>query len=554
MGVRDVVKEQLFKRIYSGELGKLSDAYDLLIEAYRKGPAVLSQETLLANIGELDSQLLDLIIRQRGYDPLIGSGMVGSYYEFTESDRLRAVMDSRGMYHSDVQNKRAVKSWTDFGFGQTISVLPADPAAEKVWDEFINAQRNAPILKQRKLQKLSNTILVDGEIFFVFYISAVDGSTTIRRFKTEEIKQIIYADDDNDIPLYYVRDEDGGQVYYRDWNAPQDEIDNYQIPDGVRLASEKGGVAEFVNGDDTPDEKPVTDVMILHAAFEEENGRGWPVFNTSFPWSRSYQGFLRDRATVAKAVAAMVDEIIHKGGSRVQSQLIDQIASTLTSTMPFDSNSPPVAGSTGVHNDALEIRRRPLTTGAGDAQMDGITLLGQVSAGDYLPSHWRGRPDAMQNRATAREVERPWLEAMQRYQTFWADIFTDILRIVLNATGKEYADYTAEVYMQSPFVMYPDEAADAITSISGAAEKGTLSYEIATVSIEIIVALVLTTYGINNVRELFNSVKQQPQERTIDSEAILKVSKLAVDGFREGEHPAGQVIDYLYSVVQELIG
>lgn len=254
----------------------------------------------------------------------------------------------------------------------------------------------------------------------------------------------------------------------------------------------------------------------------------------------------------------MVDEIIHTGGSRTQTELMDQINSKLSQTMPWDSNAPPIAGSTGIHNQGIELKRRPLDTGAGDARTDGMTLLGQMAAGDGVPLHWRGRTDAMQNRATARETERPWLESMQRYQTFWKDIIRDMVWIVLDASGSDFNPdivAEAEIFMQSPFVIYPDEAADAINSITTAAQAGTVDYSIAQAAIEIIVGLVLTTYGTSNVRDIFDNAKEQTQEQPNEEmQAILDVAKSAVDNFQEGKADPDQVIEYLYSVLQEIIG
>ena len=551
------IRQRVTNFLLKDEIDKLGNAYDMLVEGYRRGPALLSTETLAANLQELDSQLLDLIIRQRGYDPLIGAGAYG-FGEFSEADRLRAVNDSRHMYHYDVQTKRGTQLWTDFGFGQAFSVSPVNDIANAIWDEFVTAQRNSPLLKIRKIQNLSNTMLIDGEIFFVFYWSTVTGETTIRRFKTEEITQIIYANNDPDVPLFYVRNEqDGDQssvsVYYPDWQAPEDLINSYVLPAGAIRADQRGDTLDFTDGNGGGIiSQPLTKAVVLHAAFEEINGRGWPVFNNGLPWARTYKGFLQDRATVSKAVASMVDEIIHTGGSRVQSDLMASIASTLSQTMPYDNNAPPTAGSTGIHNQGIELKRRPLTTGAGDAQDDGIQFIGQLVASDGVPAMWRGRTDAAQNRAVARELERPWLEQMQRYQTFWTDIFRDMVIIVVRNANDSVTDYSSDVFMQSPYAAYPDEIAPAMSSLTSASTAGAIDPNVARVSNEIFAGLMLTTYGVDNVDEIFENAKfEGDNETSTEAQAILDVAKDAVQNFREGDVNPDGVIEWLYATLQE---
>ena len=545
---RLTIGQRLFRRSYTEEIGKVSDALEMIADAYRSGPGIMSSETLAANIQEMDSHLLDMLVRQRGWQVLSGGMGIGSETQFTEQDRLRAVSESRWMTHYDVQTRRALESWTDFGFGQTIDIKPLAENAQEVWEEFWTAPRNASMFKQRKLQQLSNVQLKDGEQYFVFYTS-LDGETTIRRFKTDEIAEIIYEDPDStDVPLFYVRREDKERVLYPDWQATPEMLDGYERKAGEVRADQRSEAIEFEVDDRNGDPETITEyatrVVVLHAALNEENGRGWPQFTSTFPWTRAYKEFLQDRATVTKAVASTVDEMIHKQGSRKNSEIINQIASTLSSINYSDTNPPPAAGSTLVHNDAIDVKRRPLTTGAGDAQTDGMTLLGQVSAGDVLPLHWRGRPDAMQNRATAREQERPWLEAMQRYQTFWKDVFGDMVEIVLIASGKKFSELGAEVEMQSPFVIDPEEAAAAIDAINGAATAGTLAYEVAEKAVEVILVLLLTTYGISNTDEI---LEKEPE--SVATEPEKKAAAGIIKKMNDGEVEPAQVAEYFYSII-----
>jgi hypothetical protein len=105
-----------------------------------------------------------------------------------------------------------------------------------------------------------------------------------------------------------------------------------------------------------------------------------------------------------------------------------------------------------------EFQRKPLTTGAGDAQTDGMTILGQAAMGlGGMPSMWLGRPDAMQNRATAEATLLPTMREWGLYQLLWRGVFGDMAKIVLSAAeqypvgdGREFPDKSVKVTMDTP--------------------------------------------------------------------------------------------------------
>lgn len=495
--LRERAAEWIGGREYTQEIGKLKRTTEVLLDLRHYEISRQSADRLLS---ELDSHYVDLLYRMRGYRVL---GRLGGQ-EFTEWDRLEMVQESRYMYMYDVLIRRATQMWTDFGFGQHIDVSSRDPLADGVLDEFWNAPRNAPVLKQRRLQRNSNTVLTDGEIFYAIY-SATDGTATIRIIPSDEITEIIYDNEDVDVPLYYVRSmELGGEyvnLYYPDWRADPKALDAYEIPQGAQRAD---------------DVKTGTGVVIVHAAINEYNGRGWPQFWQSFDWARAYRSFLGDRATIAKAVATYVDEVIVDSGSRGIEAVRSKFASSLTTGDDtwYDTNPPSATGSVAVHNKAVEMVRRPLTTGASDAQIDGLTLLGQVSAGTGVPSHWLGRPDAMQNRATARETELPWLEQMERYQMFWADVFADICEVVLRLreqAGVKFGDdaYPVDVTMELPLTAQAAEITQFYNAVNQSAGVA-LEMDTATRALDTLLQLQLINFGVKGVQDIVEPESTQP--------------------------------------------
>lgn len=524
------LRQRLADALLGDEKRRLQEGVELLLEAQR---FTLSPESLIQRLGEVDSRLIDLIIQQQGYT-LLG---VNGRLVFTETDRLRAVDESRYMAHYDVQTGGAVEMWTNFGFGQRVQIAPRDPEAVQPWSDFWNARANAPVLGQRKLQRLSDDLITDGEYFLVFYASTLDGAVTLRRLRTEQIAQIVTEKDDPDIPLAYVQNRaEGGQVYYPDWQASEEQQARVDLPPG----------AQWIG-----DLRQATRVVVLHAALNEINGRGWPQLRRALEWARAYKDFLGDRATVARAVAMFVDKLKVKGGSRAVDDAVARLQSTLaTSSVSGERNPPPAPGSTWIENEAATRSRLPLATGAGDAQTDGMTLLGQFAAGSGIPLHWLGRPDAMQNRATARESSRPWYEQIESYQLFWSDVFSDMVEIVLRMKeeyGKaKYQTYDADVTLESPLDTEIAEVVDLLAALGAAVEKSLLPGDVAERVALRLIELALTQFGVRDAAALVTPEEQPDAPEDNTPPAVTT----AIENYRAGRVSAVALAEYLTGVFE----
>ncbi len=163
----------------------------------------------------------------------------------------------------------------------------------------------------------------------------------------------------------------------------------------------------------------------------------------------------------------------------------------------------PAAGLTWFQN-ALNRERMPLSTGAGDAQTDGATIAAQVSSGTGSPLHYLNRPDAMQNRAVARESGQPFIKQVQRSQTFWASIFQDMVRIVARAWEQydrmhpQIADHSADILLDSPFEADIAELAQIMGAVTTAAGGGQLDEDVARRANEKLLELGLTAMGVRD--------------------------------------------------------
>lgn len=471
---------------------------NVVATAYHAGPAVVSPEHLVENLMQMtgNSEFVFNLLEQL-------RGLVST----DNGSRLRAVNRSRYMYWYDVQIHHAVNVWTDWGMGQYVMISSEDKQADEVLQEFWTARRNSPIISQTEIAEQSNNLQVDGEFFYIYYTSKQSGKTTIRRIPTEEITEIIFDDGDNCVPVYYVRTitnpniqlqiGNKSQIYYPDWQASARQLDKVTIPPQAIRADE-------VNGDELFGTAVVAQMVAINKAGPER--RGWPNFMRAWAWSKAYWELLQDWATVAKQNAMFAREVTAKGSSRAVDSIISRFASNLSSTDYTDSNPPAIAGSTLVHNDAVTTKEVPLNRGAGDAQTTGYALAGQISAETGLPLHIMGLPGAMQNRATARETERPFLEQMERYQLFWSSVIRDMCEIVLRQYEKtmdvQFTDYDVSVSMQTPLMTEIQDVNSTIKTLQDAAVSGVLDAGVAMGAVKALAEIDLNILGIDDTEEI----------------------------------------------------
>ena len=227
---------------------------------------------------------------------------------------------------------------------------------------------------------------------------------------------------------------------------------------------------------------------------------------------------------------------------------MNQFASALSRTAPYDSNASAASGSLLVHNKAVEFKRRPLDTGAGNGEKDILLMLGQLAASDNIPLHWRGYQQGSPNRATAKETERPWLEAMQRYQSFWRDVYSDLVETVLGAAvkygGKNIQTFEAEISFASPFMMDANEMASMVDSITNAAVNGTVDFAMAKRANEAIMTIALSSFGVDDP---LNVIEPDTANETpaVEYNNGIDIVSTAYESYQSGKISKDEMVEYL---------
>ena len=426
------LRERFAKVLLKPELLAIREQVDAFSEFIARRPYVLETNEL----GELDSRTIDSMVRHLN-DIRLDGGDVGG--EPPESNRLASVAQCRHQYYYDPVTARIINLWTDYGFGANLEVSCTDDAAQEVWGEYWEASRNKRVLGTQRRTTISNRMLTDGEFYWLYFVSELDGSVTTRIMLTDQVTEIITPPGDAALPLYYERRwTPPGQTtsqtwWYRDAEATVEDLDEIAVPSNVVLAADQG---------------ENTDVYVAQVAWPSLGMRGWPLMASGADWARAYKTFMEDRTAVAAAAAMFYRKMKVKGGSRMADTIAARFNSSLTTLGVYDeTNPPPVAGSTYVGNEAVDVSESPMHTGAGDADRDGAALIAMAGIAAGVFPHYLGRGEAFRL-ATATALEEPLRRQFQRLRTFWNSVWRDQVRFVLDMQVEHgrHAEWSTEQY------------------------------------------------------------------------------------------------------------
>lgn len=485
------LKERAKRVLFRDDYEQIQEAYDYVNDLMRRRPWLVD-DAQREQFAEFDSRSVWNLYRHRN-DYLLSAG--GS--AVTSDERKTWIEDSRTLFKRSANARAMVRTWTNFGFGQTVEVdvrlaslapvtaerqraalarererlelverqwgvkawhkakdrlLEAadnDPATAW-WTEFWHASRNRPVIGEKQLYDLSNKLLVDGEFLFVLYTfkSGEDaGLCTVRTLPADEITEIVTSPDDPAVPLFYKRqytDHTGSQQtrYYPDWlhdTSGQDWADEPHILDPGMEARPSWWPPDDQRADL---EREDIDVVAIHVPFELIEGRGQPLLATCSYWIKEYADFSEDLMAIAASNAAFGRKIKLQGGSRARKAIQARLESALTSTSADrETNPPPSAASAWLENEAMSAEEMPISrAGTVASETSNIAAANMAIGAGFYP-HWLGRGEAFRL-ATATAMEVPTLRLFARYQQFWRSVWADLVNAVLDK-GEQYGGLQA---------------------------------------------------------------------------------------------------------------
>ena len=418
---------------------------------------------------------LELAIDDRGWMSLSTQDSSG----LTEFDRTKVVRRARAYFVRDPLSKQAVRIWTDFALGRGISWKAKDDNTGEVLRDFWDAKANESVLSNQGQRKSSDKLLVDGEIFFVFFTAG--RNVKIRLIDPLEITEIITDPDDRETKKLYKRFWTDAQnqthgKYYLDWANEDKEGSWPDMTGGMQSATADG--------------------IIYHVPFNSLGIRGNSLLLSAMDWAKAHRKFLEARASITQALARFAWKAKIKGTSAQVSAARTAWQSSIASGSDTETNPPTAPGGTFVENEGYNLTPIKTESGANAAQVDANMLLQIFGSAVGVFPHYFGAGEAFRL-ATATAMERPMRVQFEAYQQLWADVYDNIFNFVMERNSipksKRFVD------IDFPPLVEKD-----------ANEKVKAIIEVVTAMPELdgdeMRKLVLTTLGLNNPDEILKSM------------------------------------------------
>lgn len=433
---------------------------------------------------------IELALDDRGW-------LVGGKRMAGELDPLsRQVQVNRSRYYwlRDPLVKQAVRLWTDYAFGaDAMSWTCEDDTVQSKLDKFMKDRRNRRMTSRMGQRRLSQRLLVDGEIFFAIF---EDG--TIRMFDCLQITDILTDPDDEDLVVAYKRVTAGIQgqasktLYYKPWDYDGDS----PVGLGEYQPYQQSQQAEKIVYEDG--------VVMYHLAFDAFEKRGTTLTSACSDWSREHRRFMTARVALTQALSRFAFKTTVKGGQRAVDSIRSKMESTFAQTglSGGTEHQPPNApGGNFINNDGVSLEAMPRTTGANEAKADADGLKLQVCAGTGIMLHYFGDPSTG-NLATATAMELPMLKMFGAYQQMWKDAWRDLFSIIL---GENPDEEPAEITINMPAIIEDDlqKLAAFLTSLTSVFPEAKTPG---------VLKMCLTSMGVDNIDILMEEMQDKRDE------------------------------------------
>lgn len=460
-------------------------------------------------------------------DLLLSADMVGyeriggSYSDMRDMqppERTLTVRRSRIAWQREPLVDRAVKTVTELTFSRPWSFTAVDEGFQQILDEFLGAPRNHRVFSRQAAQRLSNALLVDGEVPVVFYTEAPERITARTMDPLQFLDPICNPEDKDEVwywPRLWVDAENQRHLWlYRDWDFTTDDGEprNDPLPPSARRALEALGVGMGATLDPRPGE------YVAMVNINTLGLRGYPLFTSGLDWVRMHREFLRDRSALSAARAKFATRTTVSGGR----ERVKEVAALMANP---DAMRPTTEGlrqsraADLVHNQGVDFELVSPPMDGASARQDERSLRTMALLPSGLPPHWMGDLGEG-NLATAAAVDKPVENMLVSYQGIWMDFYESMLRHIALWRGFT-GDTTVDIDAPAIFGESLAELAQVITAITGAFPAVKHSREV--------LSLLLTELGLNNVEEVIAAIEEFMDE---EPEAAAAVGA-AMEALRE---------------------
>jgi hypothetical protein len=318
---------------------------------------------------------------------------------------------------------RQVNHVTNFCTGDDLKFSSPIPAVKEWVNDFWNSSQNQMPLR---IREYSNGFVINGNVFFRFYISKVTGKVVVREISPHEIREIIHDPDDIKTPIYFKRQYTkhiyNYQVYDQElvieFIPSVDLIRNPELANKVNIPKDWINIGQPKN----------MESYIYQFKVPTVHGRKWGMTHLAshLYWLREYKQLLRHIVNLNKARSAYVMDVTIKGTERdVQLERKKH-------------RIPPAPGSVLIHTDRIEYEYKGTNTGSANTAADLRAIKLMSVAGSGLPEHIVTGDASNANYSSTKSTNYPFIRMMQSYQELWKYAYHYGLLWVVLYAGAEY--------------------------------------------------------------------------------------------------------------------
>lgn len=407
-------------------------------------------------------------------------------------ERRRLIQRIRLFRRRSPLAKQAAVLLQHYVLGRGVSLRSANKAkVGRLVDEFWELPANKRTFTGfQAMAQMLDTTFTDGNFLLVLYPDDQLGTLELGYLDYWFLDDVVLDPDNSKVPLWYkVRQAqtafswaDGTYlpalsnefVYYRDW---RNDRDDYAPPASMRAQG-----------------------LVYHVTINQRGKFGESDIAAALDWLKSHREFMEDRASLTRSAAQFSWKKKRKGGAADVAQAVSTIQSSLTQNInSWESNPPPVAGSTIVENEGTSMDWIKTDTGGANATSDERILRMMAGAGmGGIPNHYFG-DEANANLATATSMELPLLKTYENWQKLLEDVIKDLLEFMLNTANvagrvgdrddsTRYADRvtTPQAVISKPEAANDPDSADTVGTAINEAMGSSTGPEAPVVQIEMI--------------------------------------------------------------------
>ena len=385
------------------------------------------------------SESFEQFSHSAGGSSLISQGQSRRSPTKSNTDRAEDVARARTFWREDGPSKQIVRLYRSMAIGKGMgaaSTLDDESQQEEInkrIHELFTGRSNRSSLSSKGQQSLANKLLVDGELFLVLFLGNRNEATKVRTIDSLEIMDLVTEKEDAATTICYKREsilrsgKTEKRIYF-DAFANEDRIEE---------------VLEIATSSDATGKNPFKDfsvvdpseVRIIHVTIETLTQRGNSILLACMYPAQAHRDFKTARNATIKALATIAWDEKIKGGSAAVASRISALGSSITQNHPWESNPPPVAGSTLVHNEGVERTPVKQDTQANNARVDNEIGLQSVGIGAGVYAEFLGAANTVRLANGLAEITT-MAEAISEFQECFADTISDAVSVDLVAFGK----------------------------------------------------------------------------------------------------------------------